>query len=133
MQHAVADVSFLVREYDQAIAFFTRALGYRLVQDTALGESAGHAKRWVVVAPPDDGGANLLLARAATPEQQALVGRQGAGRVFLFLYTTNFSASHDQMQRQGVRFTEAPRDEAYGRVAVFLDLYGNAWDLVERR
>lgn len=133
MQHAAAEVSFLVREYDEAIAFFTQALCYRLVEDTALGESAGHAKRWVVVAPPDDGGANLLLARAATPGQQAMVGRQGAGRVFLFLYTTHFSASHDQMQRQGVRFTEAPRDEPYGRVAVFLDLYGNAWDLIERR
>jgi catechol 2,3-dioxygenase-like lactoylglutathione lyase family enzyme len=134
MQHAAAEVSFLVREYDEAIAFFTQALGYRLVQDTALGESAGHAKRWVVVAPPADGsGANLLLARAATPEQQAMVGRQGAGRVFLFLYTPNFSASYDHMQRQGVRFTEAPRDEPYGRVAVFLDLYGNAWDLIERR
>ena len=133
MQYAVAEVSFLVREYDEAIAFFTLALGYRLVEDTALGELAGHAKRWVVVAPPDDGGANLLLARAATPQQQAMVGRQGAGRVFLFLYTPNFSASHDQMQQRGVRFTEAPRDEAYGRVAVFLDLYGNAWDLIERR
>ena len=133
MQHAAAEVSFLVREYDEAIAFFTQALGYRLVEDTALGESAGHAKRWVVVAPPADGGANLLLARAASPEQRAMVGRQGAGRVFLFLYTPNFSASHDHMQRLGVRFTEEPRDESYGRVAVFLDLYGNAWDLIERK
>ena len=132
MQLTAAEVSFLVREYDEAIAFFTQALGYRLVQDTALGELAGHAKRWVVVAPPADGGANLLLARASTPEQQAMVGRQGAGRVFLFLYTANFSASYDHMQRLSVRFTEAPRDEAYGRVVKFLDLYGNAWDLIER-
>jgi catechol 2,3-dioxygenase-like lactoylglutathione lyase family enzyme len=126
----LASVSLLVRDYDAAIAFFTGALGFVLLEDTPVGG----AKRWVVVAPAGGGGgATLLLARAATPEQEAAVGRQAGGRVFLFLRTDDFARDHAAFTARGVRFVEEPRDEAYGRVAVFLDLYGNRWDLVEPR
>lgn len=126
----LAHVSFLVRDYDEAIAWFTGALGFTLVEDTPLGGG----KRWVVVAPAGGGdGATLLLARAATPAQQAAVGHQTGGRVFLFLHTDDFARDHAAMLRAGVRFVEGPRHEAYGTVAVFEDLYGNRWDLVERR
>ena len=129
MSPRLAQVSLLVRDYDEAIAFFTRILGFVLREDTPL---AG-GKRWVVVAPPSDGaGATLLLARAATPEQQARVGDQAGGRVFLFLHTDDFARDHAAFTAAGVRFVEGPRDEPYGRVAVFLDLYGNRWDLVQR-
>ncbi|MEO6462390.1 MAG: VOC family protein [Candidatus Eisenbacteria bacterium] len=126
----LAQVSLLVRDYDEAIAFFTRSLGFALREDMPL---AG-GKRWVVVAPPGDGaGATLLLARAATPEQQARIGDQAGGRVFLFLHSDDFARDHAAFAAHGVRFVEGPRDEPYGRVAVFLDLYGNRWDLVEPR
>jgi catechol 2,3-dioxygenase-like lactoylglutathione lyase family enzyme len=125
---AVALVTLVVREYDEAIGFFTDALRFRVLEDKAL--DAG--KRWVVVAPPDAAGASLLLAKAATPEQQAHVGNQTGGRVFLFLHTTDFWAAYRHMQSRGVRFAEEPRAEAYGHVVVFFDLYGNKWDLLER-
>ncbi len=123
-------VTFLVRDYDEAIAFFTRQLGFRLVEDTAM--AAG--KRWVRVAPPGAGaaGPSLLLARAATPEQVAAVGRQAGGRVFLFLETDDFARDHAAMLAAGVVFDEAPRRETYGTVAVFRDLYGNKWDLLQQ-
>jgi catechol 2,3-dioxygenase-like lactoylglutathione lyase family enzyme len=122
-------VTLVVRDYDEAI-FFTEALRFRLVEDTALTP----AKRWVVVAPPGDGaGASLLLAKAATPEQQQAVGRQAGGRVAFFLETADLDGDRAHMLAHGVRFTEEPREEAYGRVVVFEDLYGNRWDLVERR
>jgi len=124
--NALVTVTFLVREYDEAIAFFTRALGFRLVEDTP--QAAG--KRWVVVAP-SGGGANLLLARATNDAQRAAVGNQAGGRVFLFMHTSDFEADYRHMLAEGVRFTEEPRNESYGRVVVFLDLYGNRWDLVE--
>lgn len=127
MPPSIATVTMLVRDYEEAIAFFTRSLGFDLVEDTPLG--AG--KRWVVVRPPGGDGASLLLARAATPEQQEAVGRQAGGRVGLFLHTGDFARDHERMRRHGVRFVEEPRREAYGIVAVFLDLYGNRWDLVE--
>jgi len=124
----LASVSLLVHDYDEAIAFFTGSLGFVLLEDVPLGG----AKRWVVVAPAGGGaGATLLLARAATPEQEAAVGRQAGGRVFLFLRTDDFARDQAAFAARGVRFVEEPRDEAYGRVAVFLDLYGNRWDLVE--
>jgi catechol 2,3-dioxygenase-like lactoylglutathione lyase family enzyme len=126
MRQQLAQVTFLVREYDEAIAFFTRVLGFSLVCDTPLGGD----KRWVVVTPPG-GGTGLLLARAATPEQAAGIGRQGAGRVFLFLHTDDFARDHAAFQARGLKFTEAPRHEPYGTVAVFADLYGNLWDLLE--
>jgi len=125
----LATISLLVPDYDPAIAWFTGVLGFRLLEDTPMGP----AKRWVVVGP-DDGhaGASLLLARAATPEQQAAIGRQAGGRVLLFLHTTDFHADHAAMAARGVKFIEAPRHEAYGWVVVFEDCCGNRWDLLEQ-
>ena len=126
-QH-LAHVAFLVHDYDEAIAWFTTRLGFRLLEDTRLSAT----KRWVLVAPPGEGATALLLARAATPEQAAVVGRQGGGRVFLFLHTDDFHRDHAAYLARGVAFVEPPREEPYGTVAVFEDLYGNRWDLVQR-
>lgn len=120
-------LALLVREYDEAIAWFTGALGFTLLEDTPLGG----ARRWVRVGLSGSPGASLLLARAATPEQQACVGRQAGGRVFLFLHTDDIRSDYERMKARGVRFRESPRDECYGTVAVFEDLYGNPWDLIE--
>ena len=128
MPSHLAHVSLVVSDYDEAIDFFTDSLGFTLVEDTPL--EAG--KRWVIVAPSPERGASLLLARAAKPEQLSRVGNQTGGRVFLFLHTDDFDADYARMKSRGVRFIEQPRDEQYGRVVVFLDLYGNKWDLVER-
>jgi catechol 2,3-dioxygenase-like lactoylglutathione lyase family enzyme len=122
----LAAVTLLVREYDEAIAFFTESLSFRLVEDTSLG--AG--KRWVVLAPPGSSGCRILLARAKNDAERSAVGRQAGGRVFLFLHTDDFDRDFRHMRERGVRFTEEPRAEAYGRVVVFEDLYGNKWDLV---
>lgn len=119
----------LVRDYDEAIAYFTGSLGFRLIEDVPRG--AG--RRWVVVAPPGSHETRLLLAKAADPQQLQAVGNQSGGRVFLFLETEDFRASYETMQVKGVRFCEAPREEAYGTVAVFEDLYGNRWDLLQPR
>ena len=124
---SLAAVALLVDDYDEALAFFTGALGFTLVEDSPLGSG----KRWVVVAPPGSRGTSLLLARA-TREQESRVGDQAGGRVFLFLETDDFARDHAAMRGRGVEFTEAPRQEAYGTVAVFQDLYGNKWDLLER-
>jgi len=126
MSKTLAAVSLLVREYDEAIEFFTRALRFALIEDTPLGGN----KRWVVVSP-GDGGANLLLARAATEEQRACVGNQSGGRVCFFLHTSDFRADCEHMRSCGVQFLEHPRDEAFGQVVVFQDLYGNKWDLIQ--
>lgn len=120
-------VTFLVRDYDEAIAFFTGALQFEVVEDTALAAD----KRWVRVAPRGNHGTQLLLAKASTPEQEASLGRQAGGRVFLFLHTADFQRDAARLQSAGVRFLEAPRQETYGTVAVFVDLYGNKWDLIE--
>ncbi|HEX8321867.1 VOC family protein [Longimicrobium sp.] len=125
----IGAATFVVRDYDEAIAFFTTVLGFELVEDTALG--AG--KRWVVVRPRGSTGAGLLLARAATPEQEARVGDQTGGRVAWFLHTDDFWCDHRAFTERGVRFIEPPREESYGTVAVFQDLYGNLWDLLELR
>jgi catechol 2,3-dioxygenase-like lactoylglutathione lyase family enzyme len=127
MPQSLALVSFLVRDYDEALAFFTDSLGFRLVEDSPLPGG----KRWLVVAPPGSTGSNLLLAEAATPEQLAQVGKQGAGRVFLFLHTDDFWRDYRLMQAADVKFLETPREEPYGTVAVFEDLYGNKWDLLQ--
>jgi catechol 2,3-dioxygenase-like lactoylglutathione lyase family enzyme len=127
MTNLLGAVTFLVRDYDDAIAFFTDMLGFNLIEDTALGDG----KRWVLVAPPGSVGTRLLLAKAVTPEQIARIGDQTGGRVFLFLHTDDFWRDYDAMRSRGVRFLEAPRDEAYGAVAVFEDLYGNKWDLLQ--
>lgn len=128
MQRSIVSLALVVREYDEAIAFFTEVMRFRLLEDSPRGPG----KRWVVVAPAG-GGAALVLARAATPEQAACIGNQTGGRVFLFLETGDFDDDYRHLAAHGVRFTEAPRDEDYGRVVVFLDLYGNKWDLIQRR
>jgi catechol 2,3-dioxygenase-like lactoylglutathione lyase family enzyme len=123
---SIAQVALLVREYDEAIAFFTGALGFELVEDKDLGGG----KRWVVVGPRG-GGTRLLLARAVGAEQVARVGDQTGGRVGFFLHTDDFARDHAAFLARGVRFLEAPRREAYGTVAVFEDLHGNRWDLLQ--
>ncbi len=127
MAYSIASLTFLVRDYDEAIAFFTGALRFGLVEDIALGDG----KRWVLVAPPASSGASLLLAKAATPEQQDRVGDQAGGRVFLFLQTTDFWTDYRHMLASGVQFAEDPRQEPYGWVVVLFDLYGNKWDLIQ--
>ena len=126
----IATVALVVHEYDEAIAFFVDALGFTLDEDTDMGDG----KRWVVVSPPlHDAapGASLLLARAVSDEQRSVVGTQGGGRVWLFLHTDDFVRDHTRMTAAGVHFREEPRHEPYGTVAVFEDLYGNPWDLLE--
>lgn len=125
MNRRLGPVAFLVRDYDEAIAWFTTKLGFRLVEDTALGDG----RRWVRVAA--ETGAELLLAKAEGEAQQAALGRQAGGRVFLFLHTDDFARDHAAMRAAGIVFRETPRFEPYGTVAVFLDLYGNPWDLIE--
>ena len=117
----------VVRDYDEAIAFYTQKLSFTLVEDTPLPEEQ---KRWVVVAPPG-GGTGILLARASKPEQEAFVGNQSGGRVFLFLSTDDFWRDYRQMEKKGVRFVRQPQKTDYGTVAVFADLYGNLWDLIQ--
>jgi len=121
-------VTLVVGDYDEAVSFFVERLGFELVDDTPLGEG----KRWVVVGPPG-GGAALLLARAANPSQRAAIGSQTGGRVAFFLEAGDFAADHARLLAAGVRFVEEPRHEPYGTVAVFEDLYGNRWDLVQPR
>lgn len=132
-RHGIATVTLVVRDYDEARDWFVERLGFRLAGDTALDESNkdGVDKRWLVVEPPGGGGVRLLLARASTASEAVCIGRQAGGRVFLFLETDDFERDHARYLAAGVEFTEAPRDEAYGRVAVFRDLCGNLWDLIE--
>ena len=128
-RQSLAHVALVVRDYDEAIAFYVGKLGFRLVEDTPVLEQG---KRWVVVAPPGSppDGASLLLARAATPGQEAFIGDQAGGRVFLFLRTDDFRRDHAAMLAAGIEFVREPSVQPYGTVAVFLDLYGNRWDLV---
>ncbi|HET7714115.1 MAG TPA: VOC family protein [Bauldia sp.] len=123
---SLALVTLLVRDYDAAIRWYVDVLGFELVEDTPLAP----AKRWVRVAPKGSAGTALLLARADTPEQEAAVGRQTGGRVGFFLTTDDFARDHAAMRDRGVVFVEAPRREPYGTVAVFVDLYGNRYDLI---
>lgn len=127
MAQHIGEIALLVRDYEEAIVWFTQKLDFALLTDTDLG--AG--KRWVTVAPPG-GGTALLLAKAIG-EQAAAIGRQASGRVFLFLHTDHFERDHAAYVARGVRFAEAPRHEDYGTVAVFVDLYGNRWDLIQRK
>ncbi len=129
MRRHLGAVALLVRDYDEAIAWFTGALGFTLVADTPQGEG----KRWVVVAPSGGSEATLVLAGAVTAAEKAAIGNQTGGRVFLFLNTDDFHRDHAAMIAKGVRFLESPRDEPYGIVAVFEDLYGNKWDLLQRK
>lgn len=127
MTQSLALVTIVVRDYDEAVAYFTEKLGFELVEDTPLGDG----KRWVIVRPLGSVGTSLLLARSATPEQAARVGNQTGGRVFLFLRTDDFWRDYRAMKERGVKFVEQPREEAYGMVVVFEDLYGNRWDLAD--
>jgi catechol 2,3-dioxygenase-like lactoylglutathione lyase family enzyme len=129
MTQSIGAVTVLVHDYDEAIAFYTGALGFSLEHDQPLGDG----KRWVVVAPPAGGGTRILLARAGSPEQRARVGDQTGGRVFLFLHSDDFWRDYAAMKARGVAFAESPREESYGTVAVFSDLYGNRWDLLQPR
>ncbi len=127
MNQRIGYVALVVRDYDEAIAFFTDKLGFTLVEDTAL--EAG--KRWVLVRPAHSQGTSLLLARAANQEQASRIGNQTGGRVFLFLHTDDFRRDYQAMIAKGVKFIREPRAESYGTVAVFEDLYGNPWDLLQ--
>ena len=124
-------VSLVVREYDEAISFFTQVLGFALVEDSTAIDREGNSKRWVLVRPSGSGGTDLLLARASTPEQEGRIGNQTGGRVFLFLHTDDFWRDYREMTARGVKFVRPPREESYGTVAVFEDLYGNQWDLLQ--
>jgi catechol 2,3-dioxygenase-like lactoylglutathione lyase family enzyme len=126
MKQLIGAVSILVRDYDEAIAFYTGSLEFGVVEDTPLGGG----KRWVLLAPPGSCETRILLARAKNDRELSSVGRQAGGRVFLFLHTDDFGRDYREMRRRGVRFREEPREEEYGTVAVFEDLYGNAWDLL---
>jgi len=123
----IGTVARLVRDYDEAIAYYTTRLGFTVIEDTALDRG----KRWILVAPEGQSGTTVLLAKATRLEQEQRVGDQTGGRVFLFLHTDDFWRDYRAMQSRGVTFTEEPRREAYGTVAVFVDLYGNRWDLLQ--
>ena len=123
----IAYVTLVVQDYDDAIEFYTQKLGFSLTEDTPLE----HSKRWVLVTPPGSAGTSLLLARAITPQQASRVGDQTGGRVFLFLHTDDFWNDYRTLKARGVRFMEEPREESYGTVAVFVDLYNNRWDLIQ--
>ncbi|WP_151286693.1 VOC family protein [Aeromonas veronii] len=132
MSQHIGALTLLVADYDQAIRFFTEGLGFALLEDTRLDEPGKPGKRWVRVAPKGASGSALLLAQAANAQQQAAIGQQGGGRVFLFLETTDFWGDYQRMQAYGVHFCELPRDEPYGTVVVFEDISGNRWDLLQR-
>jgi catechol 2,3-dioxygenase-like lactoylglutathione lyase family enzyme len=127
MIQQIAHIALVVRDYDEAIEFYTGKLNFTLVEDTVLSKT----KRWVKVAPPGSSGSQLLLAKAADEQQQSRIGNQTGGRVFLFLYTDDFWRDHQQMLNKGIEFVREPVKELHGTVAVFKDLYGNLWDLIE--
>ena len=129
MNQSIAHLALVVRDYDQAIDFYTKKLHFTLIEDTYQPEQD---KRWVVVSPPNSTGASLVLAKASKPEQEAFIGNQTGGRVFLFLNTDDFWRDYDDMISKGIRFVREPKKEPYGTVAVFEDLYGNLWDLIEK-
>jgi len=126
MKQHIAQIALLVTDYDEAIQFYTQKLNFDLVEDTVLSES----KRWVLIRPKGATESNILLAKAAGEQQQAFVGNQAGGRVFLFLNTDDFWREYNEMVAKGVKFIREPKVEAYGTVAVFEDLYGNLWDLI---
>ncbi len=128
MNQSILHVALVVRDYDEAIDFYCQKLSFNLLEDTYQPEQD---KRWVVVAPPGSNGTSLLLARASSPEQEAFIGRQSGGRVFLFLQTDDFWRDYDKMLSLGIKFVREPKDATYGTVAVFEDLYGNLWDLIQ--
>jgi catechol 2,3-dioxygenase-like lactoylglutathione lyase family enzyme len=130
MKQTLGRIALVVREYDEAIEFYTRRLDFELLEDRWL---PAEQKRWVVIAPPGGGGTGILLARAVGDEQRSRVGNQTGGRVFLFLYTDDFWRDHERYRARGIEFVREPKVAPYGTVAVFRDLYGNLWDLLEPR
>lgn len=128
MKQSIVHIALVVRDYDEALEFYTQKLHFTLIEDTYQPEQD---KRWVVVAPPGSVETTLLLARASTPEQESFIGNQAGGRVFLFLKTDDFWRDYNDMVSRGIKFVREPKKESYGMVAVFEDLYGNRWDLLE--
>jgi len=128
MVQSIVHVAIVVKDYDEAIEFYTKKLHFTLVEDTYQPEQD---KRWVVVAPPGSAGTTILLARASKPEQEPFVGNQTGGRVFLFLNTDDFWRDYNEMVAKGIEFVREPKEQPYGTVAVFKDLYGNLWDLLQ--
>lgn len=127
MQQNIAQIALIVNDYDEAISFYTEKLNFKLIEDTKLSDT----KRWVKVAPPGNNDCCLLLAKSADENQAKYVGNQSGGRVFLFLYTDDFWRDYKSMTEKGIQFTTPPKEEVYGTVAVFEDLYGNLWDFIE--
>lgn len=128
MIQSIVHIALVVRDYDEAIDFYTKKLHFTLVEDTYQSEQD---KRWVVVSPPNSSATSILLAKASKPEQMAFIGNQSGGRVFLFLGTDDFQRDYNEMIAQGIEFIRPPKEQEYGIVAVFKDLYGNLWDLVQ--
>ena len=128
MIQSIVQISIVVKDYDEAIEFYTNKLNFTLIEDTYIPEQD---KRWVVVSPPGSTGATILLAKASKPEQETFIGNQAGGRVFLFLGTDDFYRDYNEMICKGIEFVRKPQEQYYGTVAVFKDLYGNLWDLIE--
>jgi len=128
MKQSIVHIALVVKDYDEAIAFYTKKLHFDLIEDTYQPEQD---KRWVVVAPPNSTGTTILLAKASNEEQKSFIGNQAGGRVFLFLNTDDFWRDYNEMSSKGIEFVREPKEAAYGTVAVFKDLYGNLWDLLE--
>jgi catechol 2,3-dioxygenase-like lactoylglutathione lyase family enzyme len=126
MNQRLMHIALVVADYDEAIDWYTKKLGFKLIEDTLLSE----VKRWVLVQPPGEGSCQLLLAKAATEEQKSRVGNQTGGRVFLFLHTDDFDRDFENLRQQGIKIVRGPSVEEYGKVLVFEDLYGNLWDLI---
>lgn len=129
MKQSIAHIALVVKDYDEAIRFYTEKLNFTLLEDTILSE----VKRWVIVSPKGSSGCNLLLAKAANEEQTSRIGNQTGGRVFLFLYTDDFWRDYHAMVAKGIQFLRPPQEEPYGIVAVFEDLYGNLWDMIQQK
>jgi catechol 2,3-dioxygenase-like lactoylglutathione lyase family enzyme len=126
MNQRLMHIALVVADYDEAIAWYTQKLGFKLIEDTTLSE----VKRWVLIQPPGEGSCQLLLAKAATEEQKSRVGNQTGGRVFLFLHTDDFERDYENLSQQAITIVRGPSQEEYGKVLVFEDLYGNLWDLI---
>lgn len=128
MKQSIVHIALIIRDYDEAIEFYTKKLHFTLIEDTY---QPGQDKRWVTISPPGSSGTTLLLARASKPEQESFIGNQSGGRVFLFLNTDDFWRDYNEMVSKRIKFVREPKKESYGMVAVFEDLYGNLWDLLE--
>jgi catechol 2,3-dioxygenase-like lactoylglutathione lyase family enzyme len=131
MRQTIAHVTLVVRDYDEAIAFFTESLDFDLIEDTPSKDRQGRDKRWVLIAPKNSRSTQILLAKASNTEEASRIGNQTGGRVFLFLHTDDFWRDYNTMKAKGVKFVREPKEEEYGTVAVFEDLYGNTWDLLQ--